>query len=68
MDFLNFFRGVGFFLDFFKKICGLFKFFLILEFLEFSFGFFFGFYELLLRLLLKITKVTTGQQKWAKTA
>ena len=83
LDFLNFFNFFGFFFFFFKLIFWVFYWFFLgffqtfCTFLDFEiFGYFrflfififlFLFFKLL-RVLLRVTKVTTGNQKWPKRA
>ena len=50
------------------RIFWIFFYFRNFEFYFFSSLVFYGFITKLIRLLLKVTKVTTGNQKWAKTA
>ena len=81
--FWYFFKDFSRFLDFFQHFQKFWIFGFLNGFLDFFFGFFnfliflaffldffvlFGFQSKSLRLLLKVTKVSTGQQKWAKTA
>ena len=65
--FFVFFGFLKLFLDFFFGFFGFYGSFWILEFTKKN-DFFFSFYGLILKLLLNVTKVTTGNQKWAKTA